>query len=80
MFIYTTHTTSTTKRELQQSCNNIFLPFRHLFYAHSYTLTLPTSRDKLSLPLLVGEGSEGWGKKDKKDLIYQIRNSVCLFC
>jgi hypothetical protein len=57
MFIYTTHTTSTTKRELQQSCNNIFLPFRHLFYVCFLTLT-PT------LPLLVGEGRKEWGKRN----------------
>jgi hypothetical protein len=37
--------------------------FRHLFYARIYTLTLPTSRYKQSLPLLVGEGIKGWGKR-----------------
>jgi len=67
MFIYTTHTARTAKRELQQSCNNVFLPFRHLFYVCFLTLTP-------SLPLLVGEGREGWGKR--YDCLFIPNNTI----
>jgi hypothetical protein len=52
MLFYSAYTASTAENELQQSCNNIFLPFRHLFYSCFLTLTP-------SLPLQVGEGRKG---------------------
>jgi hypothetical protein len=56
MIIFIKHTIQQAKSKLHLSCNNAFKQFRHLLYARICTLTP-------SLPLQVGEGREGWGKK-----------------
>jgi hypothetical protein len=69
------YTASSAKSKIHAHCNRAFILIKHLFCACIYTLTLPASRDKLSL-LLKGKGERVGVAEKIKNAAYQFRRRV----